>query len=231
MQILNATDSSDDDEPVRTDGVDLEMLLEDDDDRGDFGIAYSGKMAADIAKASSEEIFQNHYHLKMPSIGPRIDSKPAEGEQGCDPNTLDIKHASLDDALNEGDGGLNDDGDEDDEDDNDLSPTNEQLSGLWLADRREQRTLNAGVRDVVSALQSKRNKTANTKHGHSLTSLQSNLKCVEMEALSSQLKRNSSYKQHGPGVATIIKVHSKFIAVGTSKGLVLLFDHAEGGHR
>ncbi|CAM9152171.1 unnamed protein product, partial [Ectocarpus fasciculatus] len=51
------------------------------------------------------------------------------------------------------------------------------------------------------------------------------IKASELEALSSQLRRNAQFKQHGPGVATVLFVHLKFIAIGTSRGLILLFDH------
>lgn len=46
-----------------------------------------------------------------------------------------------------------------------------------------------------------------------------------LEAASRQLARNAAYGKHGPGVCTATAAHSKFIAVGTSRGLILLFDH------
>lgn len=131
----------------------------------------------------------------------------------------------------------------------------DNLFSLIAAERREQRFLQAGGREIVSALQSRRlGRTATTslvsnaegggaefKLGSpelvqsrlnlmnagetTIQEVGSNIKCLELEVLSTQLKRNANYKQHGPGIATSIFVNQKFIAVGTSKGLILLFDH------
>ncbi|GLE02032.1 hypothetical protein PINS_up010870 [Pythium insidiosum] len=46
-----------------------------------------------------------------------------------------------------------------------------------------------------------------------------------MDAISRQLQKNLEFKEHGPGSPTVVAIHSKFIAIGTSKGLVLIFDH------
>ena len=46
-----------------------------------------------------------------------------------------------------------------------------------------------------------------------------------MDGISQQLKRNAQFRQHGPGLPTSVAVHRKFIAIGTSHGLVLVFDH------
>jgi alpha-D-ribose 1-methylphosphonate 5-triphosphate synthase subunit PhnG len=46
-----------------------------------------------------------------------------------------------------------------------------------------------------------------------------------MEIISRQLKKNMEFKENGPGSPTVVAIHSKFIAIGTSKGLVLIFDH------
>lgn len=46
-----------------------------------------------------------------------------------------------------------------------------------------------------------------------------------LDAASRQLARNAAYGKHGPGVCTATAAHAKFIAVGTSRGLILLFDH------
>lgn len=50
-----------------------------------------------------------------------------------------------------------------------------------------------------------------------------------LDAASRQLARNAAYGKHGPGVCTATAAHSKFIAVGTSRGLILLFDHFQVG--
>ena len=53
----------------------------------------------------------------------------------------------------------------------------------------------------------------------------SNVSWACMDALTGQLKKNETYKHHGPGPATRVKVTNSYIAVGTAKGLLLLFDH------
>lgn len=55
------------------------------------------------------------------------------------------------------------------------------------------------------------------------------VKMENLEAASRQLARNAAYGKHGPGVCTATGAHSKFIAVGTSRGLILLFDHFQVG--
>jgi hypothetical protein len=94
-----------------------------------------------------------------------------------------------------------------------------KLSGLRDADVREQQFLAAGKRDSLSALQSKRNSAALLNH--------SNIRCDELVKVSDQLHRNAAYKQHGPGIATAMTVTDSFLAVGTAKGLIILFDHTE----
>ena len=47
----------------------------------------------------------------------------------------------------------------------------------------------------------------------------------KLEKISAQLAKNAQYKQHGPGLPTTVSIHSKYIAIGTSHGLILVFDH------
>jgi hypothetical protein len=51
------------------------------------------------------------------------------------------------------------------------------------------------------------------------------VKVQPMEAISRQLRKNIEFKEYGPGSPTVVAIHSKFIAIGTSKGLVIIFDH------
>lgn len=51
------------------------------------------------------------------------------------------------------------------------------------------------------------------------------VKVQPMEIISRQLKKNLEFKEYGPGSPTVVAIHSKFIAIGTSKGLVIIFDH------
>ena len=46
-----------------------------------------------------------------------------------------------------------------------------------------------------------------------------------MGAISRQLGKNAQYRAHGPGLPRALSVRSKFVAVGTSRGLTLVFDH------
>jgi hypothetical protein len=52
-----------------------------------------------------------------------------------------------------------------------------------------------------------------------------------IEAVSKQLARHAQYVSHGPGLPTALAVHPSFVAVGTRRGLVLLFDPAHGAVR
>jgi len=96
------------------------------------------------------------------------------------------------------------------------------LSTLELADRREQRQMCTNEKHATSALQAK----MTSKQEGDWDQL-SHLKCLCLETISSQLSRNAQFKQHGPGTATVLHVTNKFIAVGTTRGLVLLFDHSQ----
>lgn len=51
------------------------------------------------------------------------------------------------------------------------------------------------------------------------------VKVQAMDSISRQLRKNIEFKEYGPGSPTVVAIHSKFIAIGTSKGLVIIFDH------
>lgn len=82
----------------------------------------------------------------------------------------------------------------------------------------ELKQLHAGNRELISPLSSK--VTSTTSHDV-------HLKSSKLTLISSQLARNAQFSQHGPGNVTVVKVTTKYIIFGTSRGLVLLFDHAE----
>lgn len=46
-----------------------------------------------------------------------------------------------------------------------------------------------------------------------------------MQGISKQLKLDAVHSESGPGLPTAIAIHSKFIAIGTSRSIVLVFDH------
>ncbi|KAJ0407353.1 hypothetical protein P43SY_004781 [Pythium insidiosum] len=66
---------------------------------------------------------------------------------------------------------------------------------------------------------------ANGSAAAASSSSSSVVKVQAMDAISRQLQKNLEFKEHGPGSPTVVAIHSKFIAIGTSKGLVLIFDH------
>eukprot|EP00752_Nemacystus_decipiens_P007971 g7124.t1 len=112
---------------------------------------------------------------------------------------------------------------------------------LRKAEAAELRLLRGGNREMISPLQVKRRMRAPPPPpppGQLSTGFQGiggggaggagGVGVVRMEnldAASRQLARNAAYGKHGPGVCTAAAAHSKFIAVGTSRGLILLFDH------
>ena len=114
------------------------------------------------------------------------------------------------------------------------------FGSLEIAGRREQRYFQAGTKEIMNALESKRGKrktaagipttitsTVDSDSGGSFALLDassSSVKSATMEMLSSQLKRNASYKQHGPGEATALHVNPKYFVIGTTNGLILVFD-------
>ncbi|CAN0244997.1 unnamed protein product, partial [Ectocarpus sp. 13 AM-2016] len=103
----------------------------------------------------------------------------------------------------------------------------------------ELRLLRGGNREMISPLQVKRRMRAPSPPpppgqpsaglpGIGGGGVGGGVGVVRMEnlgAASRQLARNAAYGKHGPGVCTATAAHSKFIAVGTSRGLILLFDH------
>jgi hypothetical protein len=119
-------------------------------------------------------------------------------------------------------------------------------SNLDRAEMREQRLLSLGNKEITSPLQVKRKlrsqhrsrtqaRTRTSTGGSSTTPVDSNrlhigvgagvVRVKPMEIISRQLQKNSQYRQHGPGLPTAISIHPKFIAIGTSRSLVLVFDH------
>ena len=63
---------------------------------------------------------------------------------------------------------------------------------------------------------------------------QSSVGTVKVEVkkhISMQLLRNVNSKASGPGIPTAISIHSKFITIGTSRSMVLVFDHFEELHQ
>ena len=101
---------------------------------------------------------------------------------------------------------------------------------LELAAHRENRLLMQGNREMVSPLQVKRHlrtksrsytQSLTHKHNPSGPSVTAGIVKVEPKpAISQQLEKNVQYSSHGPGLPTAVSIHSKFIAIGTSRSLV-----------
>ena len=113
-------------------------------------------------------------------------------------------------------------------------------STLKLAEMREQRSLHQGEKINMSALHIRRTAATSSSsappspappsssNGMSVNAAASAMTVVdEMSVISGQLKRNGTYQQHGPGTASAICACSKFTAIGTSKGFVLMFDQQQ----
>ncbi|CAM9676329.1 unnamed protein product, partial [Discosporangium mesarthrocarpum] len=107
---------------------------------------------------------------------------------------------------------------------------------LEKAEAAEMRLLRGGNRDIVSPLQVKRRLRAPSSAPGGAGRAPGRapgkgggaggvVRLEKLEAVSRQLARNETYGKHGPGVCTCFAGHPKFMAVGTSRGLILLFDH------
>jgi hypothetical protein len=131
------------------------------------------------------------------------------------------------------------------------APDASALSPLQKAEAREQRLIAVRHRELTSPLQVKRRlrssavalRTHSRRHGagtgagaagaggsgggggNQFGSGVGVVRVEAMETISRQLQKNAQFQQHGPGLPTAVSVHSKFIAVGTSRSLVLVFDH------
>jgi len=240
--ILNASDS--DDEEIngvkqRVYGINLESLLEDDDDDdddddeeeegevGNAGVvllpaqmsgtgAGAGADESSVPKVSSTEmndgLESNAEIQRLRSFyDAPLDMKAFSGHS----STMESRRTSVDkERENDVDGGsigIH----------SSQSDVVDYLSSLEMAEVREQKnTSGTSSRDLNSALQMKRSNVTSSVAETSSSSI----KHSELDVLSTQLRRNASYKQHGPGIATAIHVHKRFFVIGTSSGLLLLFD-------
>ena len=211
--ILNAEDSDDD---VLADNVDLEFLLhsrddfdedEHDSDKQFLKIDSSGDTRSMPVKVRDRDL------VRLEKISAREDVDVTSSS-----NSWNATPATLEESMSEKNS--TDDADFDNTDDNTHDNTKDRyLYLLRQAEQRERKFLEGGQNKVVSALQSKRTSDIVLNY--------SNVRCDELPLLSDQLKRNSSYKQHGPGAATSMIAHENFIAVGTAKGLIILFGHTQ----
>jgi hypothetical protein len=203
--ILNANDSDDD---LDTESVNLEQLL-DDNDSDDEAVTLS-RPNYPSSRQTIDKILDEEDDSKEDTMGELFlalggaETLPLPPKRDSTPSTIEIPSQDI-------------------EREGEANKTLTLLSTLELADRREQRLMKSGDREGISALQAKLTGPKNDSDTQSLFQL----KCSSLETISSQLSRNAQFRQHGPGTATVVQISSKFIAVGTNRGLVLLFDHAQ----
>lgn len=218
--ILNASDSDDEDLVVKRhsiSNINLEALLEDDDDDvvpASRTLALGGAGFLDESRSVLQE-------KELPSRVPfSFEDRRIRGT-ATNEQDVDAVHRKMGDfAAGEtrGKHSIEDLGGKS-RPEADLG----FLASLDMAELREQRNITcSSSKDLIAVLQMKRVKSTSDSTLTSDTS--STIKYTEMDVLSTQLRRNASYKQHGPGIATAIHVHKRFIVIGTSSGLLLLFD-------
>jgi hypothetical protein len=216
--ILNANDS---DEDVDTVHVDLELLLDNDSDDDSVGVPIAPKAPAarppeviSVANSSDKEINDLLFALEKEALEKNTHDPEILDDALSMSHSIQTKSTTYDTSITDAD--------------TDASNVVTLLSTLQLADRREVRLMHSGDRDSQSALQAKISASGTSKGDAGTGNLQlSHLKCLCMDTLSSQLSRNAQFRQHGPGTATVVQITSKFISVGTTRGLVLLFDHSQ----
>lgn len=181
--ILNASDSDDDDNRLIGKPINLEDLLDDDDDPNTVKTAKVSDISRFEAMDTTESVYSMDKYIQTtrPSTY-HIDTFIEESAMETSGNLSNVDDVTISSYLDiEGNSCL-------------------ELNALEKADQREQRFLSSGNRDVVSILQTK--KEHDSMDEGNITKA-TGIKFEEMTALSSQLKRNSNYKQHGPGQVSL----------------------------
>jgi hypothetical protein len=98
------------------------------------------------------------------------------------------------------------------------------LQCLNSAALRQQDAYTLVEKEAESTLQTKMKVDASSESNVSI-------RCDKVCTISEQLEKNSRFKQHGPGKATCIHTFKDSICIGTSRGLVLLFNHSQVMHQ
>lgn len=98
--------------------------------------------------------------------------------------------------------------------------TPDTLSVFLKSKLREQSLFNQSSIVKFSALKLKQNNFEFADYSKTLHN-------IFLSSISSQLKQNSNFKQHGPGEITCMTCNESYLAFGTSKGLILIFDYKE----
>jgi hypothetical protein len=216
LEDLLNSDSDDNNEDAGLDlkDLDLEQFLKDDDDEDDPAVLSSAiyeqfshlmKTNENIQKELATPAYQKS--IEKESRGKSIDKNdfPEEEEFPEDSEYLKLPAELLSFEQDENEASR----------ENSPVPINSsELPGLKQAEVREQKALHYIEKSNISALQIRR-----TGPGSVMTGLE------ELSLITNQLKKNGSYQQHGPGTATTISICPKFVAIGTAKGFILIFDH------
>ena len=230
--ILNANDSDDDDGEL-VDGLDLDALLEDSDGEDDIGTKIKKSSQSSISdyslssKRINYNISENSHNLNIQDTCNNL-NKSNIIENTLNVEDLDSSDDDDDNSIRQRDGASSNN--RNSLHNNDKQPKNiiENTvfrgipDSLDLANRREQQSLKSDTKGaiVMSALTDKLNATKEL----SINGLRTTIKYIRVEPISTQLEKNSHFEQHGPGLASSFCIKKSLIAIGTSKGLILLFD-------
>lgn len=215
--LLQSDDSDDEEDPnVDIDDVDLEQLLNSKDDDEDDVDAYAALKA--LAKPKTSPI---------PNILKREPSKSSNASEGSDPAEdeqleeliKNIKFPRNDSIISESVELLEQDIEQGAADGGE--GPGDEMDSLKLAEAREQRELLHTDKPAPSALQLRRQTSPSDPNGATLLHIES------LPMISAQLKRNLSYQLHGPGTGTAFSICSKYFAIGTNKGYIIIFDHKQ----
>lgn len=213
--LLNSdSDDNNEDLPIDPKNFDLEKLLamKDDDDEDDPAVLSSTIYEQFSHLMKTNENIQKELAAPIPLVPGKSDKTLKALNVPLESPELDETIVIPTDIL------LNfDQEDYDVTGDNSPVPASGDNDHLKRAEEQEQKLLHHTEKANVSALQIRRG------GGGSSGSVMMGLE--ELTLVTNQLKKNGSYQQHGPGTATAISICPKFVAVGTLKGFIIIFDH------
>lgn len=228
MDLEDILQDGSDDSDIDVSAVNIDALLDENDDDEPISTAGENFASRTTIEDSNNginvinDIINNMNDCTRISTNYSVDdTKNIENNEGND-----IQHYNFN-VKNAKYIAPNSSNDIDDNKNSNIHSVSTKLESLMVAERRELKMLYQGVQDSVSILNYNREKPIDIISHRGKDNSHSNLKFGDFGKVSNQLRRNTNFKQHGPGIATVIEISSKFIAIGTSKGLVLLFDHGQ----
>jgi len=247
--ILNANDSADEDDDVAIDGVDLNMLLEDSDDDESTGRSSSLSRTslasrrslsskresnrvtpakATTAVTSEATTFATTAVLATSSVIAPRPPVPSSSSSSFSPARLKpTVHTASPYSVNavprtvrsRSNSGSTANANFESVIDSDMLSSGSMPDSLERVVRREKSEMRMHLSDVPSALEDK----LRAVQSQMSTTKLSSIKLQRVEKVSSQLKKNSHFQRHGPGVAKCVHRCDKSTTIGTSKGLILVF--------